>query len=81
MKLTEGTVVANGKAQKLRLPCGLADFLTSAGWRTTQVVVELNGKVLRRSEVKANPTVDGEMARLAERLASRFQASVSARPA
>ena len=60
MKSTEGTVVANGKAQKLHLPCGLADFLTSAGWRTTQVVVELNGKVLRRSEVKGIHLQDGD---------------------
>ena len=44
-------VVANGREDQVELPCTVGMFLKKYGWRPTQVVVELNGRVLERSEV------------------------------
>ena len=44
-------IVANGKRLELNLPCQLTEFLMSSGWKPTQVVVELNGEVIPRSNL------------------------------
>lgn len=51
MKLDGITISANGKQEHIQLPCSVADFLDSHGWKTTQVVVECNGHVLERNEL------------------------------
>ena len=45
------SIVANGKPQSVRMSCSVAEFLSSCGWRPTQVVVELNGQVLARPDL------------------------------
>lgn len=44
-------VVANGKESLIQLPCSVGEYIRQCGWRTTQVVVEHNGKVLNRSDI------------------------------
>lgn len=57
----EGTsVVANGQRQEVKLPCSVADFLGSCGWKSTQVVVEHNGNVLSRGELSEVMLKDGD---------------------
>jgi thiamine biosynthesis protein ThiS len=51
MKVEAGTISANGKQEQIDLPCSVGEFLASRGWKTTQVVVECNGRVLGRDEL------------------------------
>lgn len=51
MKLECDTISANGKQEQIQLPCSVAEFLASRGWKTSQVVVERNGRVLGREEL------------------------------
>ena len=51
MKAERDTILANGKEEQVQLPCSVAEFLASRSWKTTQVVVEHNGRVLRRDEL------------------------------
>lgn len=44
-------IQANGKQEQIQLPCSVAGFVTVHGWKTTQVVVEYNGRVLARDEM------------------------------
>jgi len=44
-------IQANGKQEQIQLPCSVARFVTGHGWKTTQVVVEYNGRVLARDEM------------------------------
>jgi len=53
MKPEWETISANGKQEQVRLPCSVAEFLVSRSWKTTQVVVEHNGRVLRRDELNS----------------------------
>ncbi len=51
MKREAVTIIANGEQKRLKSPCSLADFVASCGFKTTQVVVEYNAKVLARGEL------------------------------
>ena len=44
-------IIANGNAVEFRQPCRLSEWLQQTGWKPTQVVVELNGEVIPRSQV------------------------------
>ena len=54
------TVLANGKPEQVEPPCSVAKFVTARGWKSTQVVVECNGRVLRRDEMEAAMLGDGD---------------------
>ena len=60
MKTEPGTVTANGEPKKVELPCSIAEFLASSGWRATQVVVELNGHVVSRDRLGELQLHDGD---------------------
>ena len=60
MTANRGTVTANGELRKIELPCSISTFLESSGWRATQVVVELNGRVLLRRELQETQLNDGD---------------------
>jgi thiamine biosynthesis protein ThiS len=45
------TIIANGEQKRLASPCSVADFVASCGFKTTQVVVEYNAKVLDRTQL------------------------------
>ena len=51
MKPGTDFIVANGTPRELKLPCTIAEFLISCGFKSTQVVVEHNGTVLARSDL------------------------------
>jgi thiamine biosynthesis protein ThiS len=51
MKPEGAMIQANGKQEQIQLPCSVAGFVTVHGWKTTQVVVEYNGRVLARDEM------------------------------
>ncbi len=53
-------IIANGEEKQINLPCTVADFLQICGWRPTQVVVELNGKVLSRNAMSQIEFQDGD---------------------
>ena len=44
-------IIANGNEIEILQPCRLTDWLQKTGWKPTQVVVELNGEVITRSQV------------------------------
>ena len=46
--MSEAMILANGRSETIQLPCTVAEFLARAGFRPTQVVVELDGNVLGR---------------------------------
>jgi len=60
MKTELTRIFANGKEEQVQLPCSVADFLASRGWKTTQVVVERNGNVLGREELGDIPLKSGD---------------------
>ncbi|HUJ09959.1 MAG TPA: sulfur carrier protein ThiS [Verrucomicrobiae bacterium] len=60
MKSERASIRANGLRQEVDLPCSVADFLASYGWKTTQVVVERNGDVLSRAELGNVMLSDGD---------------------
>jgi thiamine biosynthesis protein ThiS len=60
MKCEGTSIVANGQRQEVMLPCSVADFLGSCGWKATQVVVEHNGNVLGRGELSQIILRDGD---------------------
>jgi len=60
MKAELVTVTANGDPKKVELPCSIADFLESSGWRATQVVVEFNGQVVPRDRLGSVQLRDGD---------------------
>lgn len=60
MKSERTAVVANGQRQEVKLPCSVADFLGSCGWKATQVVVEHNGNVLARGDLGQVILKDGD---------------------
>jgi len=60
MNLDRATIVANGEQKQVRLPCTLAGFLESCGLKTSQVVVERNGKMLARNELDVVTLKDGD---------------------
>ena len=44
-------IIANGSAIETGQSCRLSEWLQSLGWKSTQVVIELNGEVLSKSTV------------------------------
>jgi sulfur carrier protein len=60
MKAEFATIRANGEPRRVELPCSLADFLASGGWRATQVVVEFNGQVVPRNQIGQVELRDGD---------------------
>ncbi len=60
MKSIEAFIYVNGRTEKVKLPCTIAEFLENAGWKPTQVVVERNGKVVSRSRVADIQLEDGD---------------------
>jgi thiamine biosynthesis protein ThiS len=60
MKSERTTIVANGQRQEVKLPCSVADFLGTCGWKATQVVVDHNGTVLSRGELGKVLLKDGD---------------------
>jgi thiamine biosynthesis protein ThiS len=60
MKSECAKIVANGRVESVGLPCTVWDFVLSRGWKPTQVVVEVNGKVLARSEFAGAQLKEGD---------------------
>ncbi len=54
------SIIANGEAKPIALPCTVEDFIKQSGWRSTQVVVEHNGTVLPRSSLQSVHLKDGD---------------------
>jgi thiamine biosynthesis protein ThiS len=53
-------IVANGSPAEVVLPCSVADFLHQHGWKTSQVVVEYNGKVLSKKSLSSLALIEGD---------------------
>jgi thiamine biosynthesis protein ThiS len=53
-------ITANGKAERLESACSVAEFIEAHGWKPTQVVVEKNGSVLARNELRRLVLTDGD---------------------
>ena len=53
-------IIANGNIVEVSQSCRLSDWLQQIGWKPTQVVVELNGEVVQRSQVKDIELHDGD---------------------
>ena len=60
MKPESVTILANGKREQVELPCTVAEFVAAHGWKSAQVVVECNGRVLSRDEVGSVVLGDGD---------------------
>lgn len=54
------TVVANGKAVEVPVPCTLEALLEALGQRPRSVVVELNGEAVAPSEFAIRPVNAGD---------------------
>ena len=53
-------IIANGEEKVVVDKLPVDAFLASCGWKSTQVVVEYNGKVLTRSDVKTQTLAEGD---------------------
>ena len=53
-------ITVNGKIAEITLPCQLSDWLQQFGWKPTQVVIELNGEVVPRSQFGNINISDGD---------------------
>ena len=53
-------ITANGNQVEVNPSCRLSEWLTQIGWKPTQVVIELNGEVVPRSQVKDVILNDGD---------------------
>jgi thiamine biosynthesis protein ThiS len=60
MKPNPIRITANGKREHLDSACSVAEFIQAHGWKTTQVVVERNGSVLARNELRTLMLADGD---------------------
>src|SRR2546425_610211 len=60
MKPESGAILANGTREQVELPCTVAEFVTAHGWKSTQVVIECNGHVLKRDELDRVMLGDGD---------------------
>jgi len=60
MKPEGATILANGKEERVRLPCSVDGFVNAHGWKATQVVTEYNGQVLARDEMAKVMLKDGD---------------------
>lgn len=53
-------IIVNGRVVEVDQPCRLTDWLHKSGWKPTQVVVELNGEVIVRSQLSDVELTDGD---------------------
>ncbi|MEI8314345.1 MAG: sulfur carrier protein ThiS [Verrucomicrobiota bacterium] len=53
-------IIANGNVVEIQQPYRLSEWLQRAGWKPTQVVVELNGEVVQKSRVNDIELHDGD---------------------
>lgn len=53
-------IVANGEPHEVEPASSVGDFLRRAGLKPTQVVVEHNGRVLRKDQVDSAALSDGD---------------------
>ena len=53
-------IIANGISTEIDQPCRLADWLKQSGLKPTQVVVELNGEVVLRTQLEDVNLFDGD---------------------
>ncbi len=60
MKPDPITIIANGTPEHLGCACSVAEFIEVHGWKTTQIVVERNGNVLARNELRRLMLADGD---------------------
>lgn len=60
MRPVETYVLVNGRREGLLLPRTIGQFLEDAGWKETQVVVELNGRVLPRHQLAKTCLSEGD---------------------
>lgn len=60
MKVESATITANGESRQIELPLTLGEFLKMCGWRPSQVVIELNGNVIQRSEIAGKQLHEGD---------------------
>ena len=54
-------ITANGNQVEVSQFCRLSEWLTKIGWKPSQVVIELNGKVVPRGQVKDVVLNDGDI--------------------
>jgi sulfur carrier protein len=52
--------VANGEQRRVHSPCTIDDLVETAGLKTTQVVVELNGQVVPRKDAASTHLKQGD---------------------
>ena len=53
-------IIANGTEVEIRQHCRLSEWILQTGWKPTQIVVELNGEVVQRSQVNNVELHDGD---------------------
>ena len=53
-------IIANGNEVEIDASCRLSEWLQKIGWKPTQVVIELNGEVIPRTQVKDVILNDGD---------------------
>ncbi len=53
-------IVANGEQREVELGSSVASFVRGAGLKPSQVVVEYNGRVLRKDEVETATLSEGD---------------------
>ena len=53
-------IIVNGNTVEITLPCKLSDWLQQSGWKPTQVVMELNGEVVPRSQLDNINILNGD---------------------
>jgi thiamine biosynthesis protein ThiS len=57
---SRGVIMANGEKREIGFPCSVSAILQTAGLKASQVVVELNGSVLRREDVERTVLRNGD---------------------
>lgn len=60
MKPETALIVVNGEQKRVKLPYSVVELLSSCGFKSTQVVIEHNGKVLARSRLKDVSLQEGD---------------------
>lgn len=60
MSEKKATIILNGATREVNQPCSVQDLLVELGWKPTQVVVEHNGSVVRRSEAASVSLREGD---------------------
>lgn len=60
MKSERVAIFANGQRREIQSPCSVADFLGTCSLKSTQVVVEYNGRTLLREELAVTELKEGD---------------------